>query len=232
MRKKINFIRPLISRAKLQRKLWNNRSYETYAKTNLNVKSVNLVRLPKAASLFFKVWLLNMASAMFSYRDFRGKGPLFESYLSYRYRKTIFWQSSSSRKGSQVVPQNSILWTSPSTIYTNDLPNVIENGTVTLFADDTALHCPSAFGWHTVLTEDQVRLSQWLYEQKQTLNVSKSKCRWSDYHTNTLTHCNTFARLCGCHMGRLKLFDSSEEIPDDTKLSFQNRTQCAKRFIC
>lgn len=148
-----------------------------------------------------------MASAMFSYRDFREKGPWFESYLSSRYRKTIFWQSSSSsRKGSQVVPQNSILWTSPSTIFTNDLPNVIENGTVTLFADDTALHCPSAFGWHTVLTEDQVRLSQWLYEQKQTLNISKSKCRWSDYHTNTLTHCNTFARLCGCHMGRLKLF--------------------------
>ena len=81
MRKKINFIRSLISRAKLQRKLWNNRSYETYAKTNLNVKSVNLVRLPKAASLFFKVWLLNMASAMFSYRDFREKGPWFESYL-------------------------------------------------------------------------------------------------------------------------------------------------------
>ena len=80
MRKKINFIRPLISRAKLQRKLWNNHSYETYAKTNLNVKSVNLVyRLPKAASLFCKVWLLNMAAAMFSYRDFRGKGPWFES---------------------------------------------------------------------------------------------------------------------------------------------------------
>ena len=121
MRKKINFIRSLISRAKLQRKLWNNRSYETYAKTNLNVKSVNLVRLPKAASLFFKVWLLNMASAMFSYRYFREKGPWFESYLSSRYRKTIFWQSSSSsRKGSQVVPQNSILWTSPSTIYIHE----------------------------------------------------------------------------------------------------------------
>lgn len=40
-----------------------------------------LVRPPKAASLFFKVWLLNMASAMFSYRDFREKGPWFESYL-------------------------------------------------------------------------------------------------------------------------------------------------------
>ena len=167
MRKKINFIRPLISRAKLQRKLWNNRSYANYAKTNLNVKSVKenksrkkensrlfehkaysiigillifilflkgfienfflfpfkmevsevlkiiavklaaketkgeLVRPPKAASLFFKVWLLNMASAMLSYRDFREKGPWFESYLSSRYRKTLFWQSSSSsRKGS------------------------------------------------------------------------------------------------------------------------------------
>ena len=61
-----------------------------------------LVRPPKAASLFFKVWLLNMASAMFSYRDFREKGPWFESYLSSRYRKTLFWQSSSSsRKGSK-----------------------------------------------------------------------------------------------------------------------------------
>ena len=58
-----------------------------------------------------------------------------------------------------------------------DLPKVLRNTTVTLFADDTALYCSSqsARDLQTMLNQDLDRLAQWLYEHKLTLNVSKSK---------------------------------------------------------
>ena len=100
------------------------------------------------------------------------------SYLSSRCQKTVIGQASSSiRKVSVGVPQGSILGPLLFTIYINDLPTVLRNSTVTLFADDTALHCSSesAFGLQTILNEDLVILAEWLHEHKLTLNVSKSK---------------------------------------------------------
>ena len=102
----------------------------------------------------------------------------FNSYLSSRCQKTVIGQASSSiRKVSVGVPQGSILGPLLFTIYINDLPTVLRNSTVTLFADDTALHCSSesAFGLRTMLNEDLVILAEWLHEHKLTLNVSKSK---------------------------------------------------------
>ena len=102
----------------------------------------------------------------------------FNSYLSCRCQKTVIGQASSSiRKVSVGVPQGSILGPLLFTIYINDIPTVLRNSTVTLFADDTALHCSSesAFGLQTMLNEDLVILAEWLHEHKLTLNVSKSK---------------------------------------------------------
>ena len=85
--------------------------------------------------------------------------------------------SSTSRNVSVGVPQGSILGPFLSAIYINDLPKVLRNTTVTLFADDTVLYCSSqsARDPQTMLNQDLDRLAQWLYEHKLTLNVSKSK---------------------------------------------------------
>ena len=102
----------------------------------------------------------------------------FHSYLSSRYQKTVIGQAfSTSRKVSIGVPQGSILGPLLFAIYINDLPKVLQNTKVTLFADDTALYCSSqsARDLQTMLNQDLDRLAQWLYEHKLTLNVSKSK---------------------------------------------------------
>ena len=64
----------------------------------------------------------------------------FHSYLYSRYQKTVVGEASStSRKVSVGVHQGSFL----GPIYINDLPKVLQNTKVTLFADDTALYCSS-----------------------------------------------------------------------------------------
>ena len=85
--------------------------------------------------------------------------------------------SSPARKVSVGVPQGSILGPLLFAIYINDLPKVLRNTTVTLFADDTAIYCSSqsARDLQTMLNQDLDRLAQWLYEHKLTLNISKSK---------------------------------------------------------
>ena len=85
--------------------------------------------------------------------------------------------SSTSRKVSVGVPQGSILGPLLFAIYINDLPKVLRNTTVGLFALDTALYCSfqSARDLQTMLNQDLDRLAQWLYQHKLTLNVSKSK---------------------------------------------------------
>ena len=102
----------------------------------------------------------------------------FHSYLSSRCQKTVIGQAmSATRKATVGVPQGSILGPLLFSIYINYLPACLQNATVTLFADDTALYCSSqsAHELQTLLNEDLDRLAQWLYQHKLTLNISKSK---------------------------------------------------------
>ena len=75
------------------------------------------------------------------------------------------------------VPQGSILGPLLFAIYIKDQPVHLQNTTVILFADDTALYCSSdsAHDLEAMLNQDLERLAQWLHRHKLTLNVSKSK---------------------------------------------------------
>ena len=68
---------------------------------------------------------------------------------------------SATRKVTVGISQGSILDQLPFSIYINDLSACIQNTTVTLFADDTALYCSSqsAHDLQTLLNEDLDRLA-------------------------------------------------------------------------
>ena len=102
----------------------------------------------------------------------------FHSYLSSRCQKSVIGQAiSATQKVTVRVPQGSILGPLLFSIYINDLPACLQNTTVTLFADDTALYCSSqsAHELRTMLNEDLDRLAHWLQQNKLTLKISKSK---------------------------------------------------------
>ena len=95
----------------------------------------------------------------------------FHSYLSSCCQKTVIGQAmSATRKVTVGVPQGSIVGPLLFSIYINDLPACLQNTTVTLFADDTALYCSSqsAHELQTLLNEDLNRLAQWLHQHAQT----------------------------------------------------------------
>lgn len=102
----------------------------------------------------------------------------FESYLSHRKQQTSCGNDlSEALPVTFGVPQGSILGPLLFLVYINNLPDVIKNSHVTLYADDTVLYCFSKDPRHLEqkLNEDLLRVAHWLCENKLTLNLEKTK---------------------------------------------------------
>ena len=75
------------------------------------------------------------------------------------------------------VPQGSILGPLLFIVYMNDLPHCIENGHVTMYADDTSTSC-EVISVHDITVKvipDLVKLCDWLKSNKLSLNMIKTE---------------------------------------------------------
>ena len=102
----------------------------------------------------------------------------FKSYLSNRKQRTSCDNAMSDPLHVPLgVPQGSILGPLFFLIYINDLPLVVKNSQVTLYADDTVLYCFSKEPrmLEEALNEDLLEVAKWLNRNKLTLNLSKTK---------------------------------------------------------
>ncbi len=100
------------------------------------------------------------------------------SYLSGRMQCTAFASATSSVKSINCgVPQGSTLGPLLFIIYLNDLPQVLINSCISLYADDTAIYYQSnnANETEVMLQEDLVLIQNWMKVNKLSLNVSKTK---------------------------------------------------------
>jgi hypothetical protein len=104
----------------------------------------------------------------------------FGSYLEGRSQYTMLNQTKSSTRPIQYgVPQGSILGPLLFVMYINDLPDTIKSKVV-MYADDTAIFS-SARGQSDIekeLNDDLRTLSDWLRDNKLTLNLTKTKSMW------------------------------------------------------
>ena len=63
-------------------------------------------------------------------------------------------------------------------MYVNDLPSVPKHCNISLYADDTVLHCFSSIisDLQESLNSDLIRIANWLNHNKLSLNLDKSRC--------------------------------------------------------
>lgn len=102
----------------------------------------------------------------------------FRSYLMNRCQVTAIENNLSSCQPVPLgVPQGSILGPLLFLIYVNDLPNFIEKCEISLYADDTVIHCSSTSVTEIEvnLNSDLARVADWLNNNHLTLNSTKSK---------------------------------------------------------
>ena len=101
----------------------------------------------------------------------------FKSYLYERKQYVIYnGTQSNTLQMSCGVPQRSVLGPPLFIIYTNDLPDCIENATTILFADDTTIY-ESASDINYVyryMNSNLSRLTDWFMGNKLSLNVAKT----------------------------------------------------------
>lgn len=100
------------------------------------------------------------------------------SYLSNRMQCVFFNGSFSSFKGLQCgVPQGSCLGPLLYTIFTNDMPFVLDKSRCTLFADDSTVYYASnsLLELNNTLQSELKLLLDWISENRLVLNVAKTK---------------------------------------------------------
>ena len=105
---------------------------------------------------------------------FRGKVKnILSSYL--RNRSQFVYYNGPKTSKQQIctdVPQGSVLGPFLFLLYVNDLPNLIEDSQITMFADDTnLLRCGKKR--EVLLQEDIERVADWFISNKLTINVGK-----------------------------------------------------------
>ena len=102
----------------------------------------------------------------------------FKSYLNHRKQRTACSDAVSDPLPMTFgVPQGSILGPLLFLVYINDLPLVIKNCEVTLYADDTVLYyfAKEPHLLEEALNDDLLKVAQWLHGNKLTLNLTKTK---------------------------------------------------------
>jgi len=106
---------------------------------------------------------------------------LIRSYLSDRFQQVSAGSKSSGflqvRKG---VPQGSVLGPFLFSVYVNDIPKVLKNCKIHIYADDIQLYLPCNIAnlveGSRKLNEDLEKVSAWVEKNKLTINPQKSKC--------------------------------------------------------
>ncbi len=102
----------------------------------------------------------------------------FTNYLSNRQQCTVINNVYSDYMQISVgVPQGSILGPLLFICFINDLPNVIAQSKIVLYADDTAIlyNAKTSSEVNTVLNEEISHVASWMYRNKLTVNASKTK---------------------------------------------------------
>jgi hypothetical protein len=102
----------------------------------------------------------------------------FQNYLSDRSQCVQYKDSlSQPMPVSTGVPQGSVLGPLLFNIYINDLPFVVKNCKVGLYADDTALFfsAKNSLEIQRAINDEMISISKWLYVNKLTLNAKKCK---------------------------------------------------------
>lgn len=101
-----------------------------------------------------------------------------ESYLSNRQQHVLFNGTLSNIKSLQCgVPQGSCLGPLLYSIFTNDLPCVLKNACMAIYADDTTIYvsAENTKELNNMLQEELMLVSEWVSENRLKLNISKTK---------------------------------------------------------